>query len=1409
MGETTMGVLDLGWKPKDPKEIAQHQVDQGLFLTIDGQQHEVVDGDTTRGADGQLYRIEGLTAPEVTKADWTKGVGEKVGEQGGQEASYNLWKVLTDGKFDTFTSSYDQEYGGGAGKRKVVNVGNAKGQNAKDVIYEAGLADITDQTDQAGVNAKRDGELERSLFGTGSETEQQFGALRDNKPNIPLVFKGLALNEQYFDPDYYSGVEFRDNNVELYDEKKGRGGFTKSPINTAWNAGWINTQADIGGALDALGVAVGSEWLQGVGQEQRIKAGTKLAEVPALKVQQLQDIAGDGFVDTLGNVVEWVGVNTTMSLPYMAAIAAPTILAAPFTGGASLAAGAATRAVAGLPAMALHTGNVWNQVDVDNRSREAAAKAMTAGLGMTLLDTFALGRLLAPSQVLTKEGKDIAIKHIAKTRTGGDEVAAKILFNQTAKNETVKFLDHMGSASVEHIKKANLLKDTLAAFARSAPIEAVTEAGQEITGYLTAAHINGEEPDLDELQNIALNAAAAGGVVGGVFGSAGNIVSASKLYNIRKGLEDFDPSTLNEYQQVYWELEQEGNPDGTIEDQIRATKDAKSSYHNPDDKGFFYAAGEESKQDPYWKDKLQDEEGRWSANPINIIDTALHYTGRLVKAPLLNWINPDDLRKNPFIRSVVGRTMNNRGIGAPGKHFEARRDYIGGTLNKVFDDRRVLKEFGIGTSNESAAVFTRQFREFGRSGLFDRMVAAKKAGTLIPEADLDAVGLSREQADTLYETAKRANNMMKASRQTERDALVMEFGKGSKVVKDFDSANIDGYWWKRQSLDAGKVMANEPQFTKFMERMKQRALNNPNLSASKKDQVRQTNIHDLVTDIIYGGNTDLEGFSLVEGSDWAGKGEARLFDLSSDNEFKDFASDNIFDTYSNHNAEVAKRTAHLEYFGDGGSDLDYLYRQALDYEINTRGVPEDEARKKIGRLAKAHRDVIDASSKNYNRIVNRRLAALQKNFMTYATITYLPLAALSSIPEFGTVALDLSNSKEARAAISTSLKEIKKGLSKTLLSVEQGKVHAGQWTGSVAGLAGIKGQGVVEVEQAQDLLEGLGIDETPAALFQKLGMEDALPSGEKWKKLIDRFFTFTGVRGVTQVQRRINASFASDFAFNRLMEIINVPEGSPYNQNQGIAYEQLRSLGMDVPRMLSAMRDEKVGLSKDILDLTLTPEQRAGLAARNESIFQNEMETFIGNFVNERVQNPGAANRPLIFQDPHFASIFMFNGFLSTFTANVVPKLWNDKVGKAIRKKNPTLAYNAFALIATMTALGALGQWMRDYLKYGGSSPYLKGNQIYHRAFLASGTLGQFEKIADVAYPLYPTRGEGPSGRLAGQAFGVPGRIASTTQKGFETLSNPNAPDGAALNNFLKLAPVFAMFPWARNAVNPRNGDTY
>ena len=259
----------------------------------------------------------------------------------------------------------------------------------------------------------------------------------------------------------------------------------------------------------------------------------------------------------------------------MAAIAAPAVALAPVAGTLGVAGAFATAAV---PSTILHTGSLWNEIDHDKKTQANAGVSFSVGFGMGLLDRLGVSGLVRPSQVFTKEGKDKVIE----TLMGRDNLtreAAELYVNRAGKDELVDTLSHLGNEAQSYLAQGQALKDTLTQLAISAGSEGATEAGQEVSKYLTAAAINGDKVDLEELKTIAIESAAAGGAVGASFSAAGSAYSAGKQAAVRAGFDLFDIDTLNDFERVNAELSERGE-DYSIAEQIANTKQIKRDKYN-------------------------------------------------------------------------------------------------------------------------------------------------------------------------------------------------------------------------------------------------------------------------------------------------------------------------------------------------------------------------------------------------------------------------------------------------------------------------------------------------------------------------------------------------------------------------------------------------------------------------------------------------------------------------------------------------------------------------------------------------------------------------------------------------------------------------------------------------------------
>ena len=178
--------------------------------------------------------------------------------------------------------------------------------------------------------------------------------------------------------------------------------------------------------------------------------------------------------------------------------------------------------------------------------------------------------------------------------------------------------------------------------------------------------------------------------------------------------------------------------------------------------------------------------------------------------------------------------------------------------------------------------------------------------------------------------------------------------------------------------------------------------------------------------------------------------------------------------------------------------------------------------------------------------------------------------------------------------------------------------------------------------RGKEMLKQLGFYDWEVGAATTTGVSETNP----WQQQIyEKFFKWTGLQGWTNFTRATRAAIAGDFIVDKLNVILEGQGGPKTNEVQE-AEEQLRNIGVNVDAMLDAYRG-------------------GGMFDPNAvDIIEENFREGTFNFINDAVALPQSGNRPLLYQDPRFALFTQFQGFIATFTANHIPKLWGEYVSR-------------------------------------------------------------------------------------------------------------------------------------------------
>ena len=503
---------------------------------------------------------------------------------------------------------------------------------------------------------------------------------------------------------------------------------------------------------------------------------------------------------------------------------------------------------------------------------------------------------------------------------------------------------------------------------------------------------------------------------------------------------------------------------------------------------------------------------------------------------------------------------------------------------------------------------------------------------------------------------------------------------------------INNYLLKYKSFDKGAIHRNRPEFQRLL-------ASEFNMTPAEAS---------AITDAITGNenvNTIDEAFSVTKGGIVPGSHQKRTLGLSEKAAFQQFMEKNLFTNVSNAAKSAARYTAYQEFIGKDSDKLNERLQQMQDELTQSHGA--EVAQELTNKVAKQMQDYLDAESGNYKRPTTeagRNLEKIQKNIMLWTTMAGLPLATISSFVEAALTLRGLTREQifGKQGGLETLGKELAHTLNKGM--------------GEVAGLATQK---TVKKgpSKGQEIIQELGYMEWEVGAATTTGVSET----NVWhRQFYESFFKWTGLQGWTNYTRAVRASMAADYIKDKV-DLIRNHTGPKTNEIQE-AEEHLRNIGINVNDMVAAFNGD------------LKPKQF-------EEVMKQNIREGTYNFINDAVALPQSANRPLIYQDPRFALFTQFQGFIATFTANHIPKLW----GEYVKRGTPAMKYNAFALMTTMVMLGFASQYLKDLIKYGTTSPYLTDAEKVRRAIGASGLLGTGERVLGAFFPLYEQRSKNPA----------------------------------------------------------------
>ena len=778
-------------------------------------------------------------------------------------------------------------------------------------------------------------------------------------------------------------------------------------------------------------------------------------------------------------------------------------------------------------------------------------------------------------------------------------------------------------------------------------------------------------------------------------------------------------------------------------------------------------------------DKITDYLGAFGLGALNLVRGAEKATMEI-----------REMLKSEMILSMLAFAGQlTTGRYKSGDNHRAYKDKLEGGLRSMISQAEiidaVMKVMGIKGNRrvnaKNAKLVSGIILWFGKSGAFDAFRQYKQDRAdgkdavwdedkeWFNPADKKAGGrkYTIEQVEELYKVGLKFEAAYDAVWETIREAYKAENKDGKELQK------LDGYWYKHDGFDWQKVRNNPTAFKAWV--IKNNIIN---LGQAGNQAAVAESAEALWQSIALRGEASFGSeFSLVEGKTWLPWSfNKRSVGISEMDGFSQWASTNIFETLVRSQREAAKYASSTKYFGHGGHKLDYMMRVA-----QAEGGYTDEQMEKF---AYHLISMINSEHGNFNRVKSPLMTKINSFLTGWSVFAGLTLSAPASLPEMVMIYWRVHDDTMFRQATDKFYEQVGALWSKQLQEeVKRSKAYLIR-----TGLTQEQSAAIDRLATGEKDIYFLRAHE---AFFTTIG----LTSLTQFQRRMNAAFAIDYVRSSVQILAQVPMK---DYAPERIKGAVDTSkDDSIPGDTEGNAalaegavgqlgfdfdkmskeelrvYEALSDLGVDVEGLVLAYQltdeihrdslfniegerndeeniqafgrnsfrqalESRLSIDLHTMKDSLSPAQLNLVqdAKSLQDFLNDQMETAIYNFVNERIQNPQSANRPLFFQDPHWQLMTQFNGFISTFTSVIIPRLYKTQLAKGTAK----VKYDTFAFMVMMLVLGGASQYIKDLIKFGKPSPYLDSAGYMQRALYASGVLGQFERVVDQLAPLYPDR---------------------------------------------------------------------
>ena len=422
--------------------------------------------------------------------------------------------------------------------------------------------------------------------------------------------------------------------------------------------------------------------------------------------------------------------------------------------------------------------------------------------------------------------------------------------------------------------------------------------------------------------------------------------------------------------------------------------------------------------------------------------------------------------------------------------------------------------------------------------------------------------------------------------------------------------------------------------------------------------------------------------------------------------------ENHFDQIRSIMTEDVNYALDLNRLGENGARVDATLMD-LKKEMGDKWDP---------RIATWIKDSIAAERGDYRKIQSKLGNNIQEWVLWFNALTQLDTSTLASLPELAMVMYG-----HGKGSILADTATASKGVGKALLGTfEKGRAKM------------FKKYNIAEedYESAVEDFYRLGYNQDHASAAALESSEASEGVGKDFRKrTMEAFFKVNLLAPFTDGSRIGRLALAGQAIIADLETLAILGPDLKSNMSAD-AFARMRDLNVNPDAMSEAYNDFIQNMPPGI---DLTDKNAVFKELRDNPKHKGLLEMFDHakkSYVDNVLAMPNVQDRPLWYSNPHYRLLTQYTGFLSTFTANTLPRLYKD-----LRKNNPTAQFSAFAAIVSMLALGFVGQEMKDEIYNRSWSETPQGLDYFQRGLQSSGLIGTGERWLDALHPVYGDAG--------------------------------------------------------------------